>query len=126
MNRKTGNLNQISLAELLRGCALQQRTGTLTLCREGLCKRLYFNHGHLIYLTSNKGGRTGRRISGPAWRSDHGLGRLPAAGQQTQRPYLHRQPAEKEHLRPAAAAAGPVTAGHRGPGRRPELDPGHL
>lgn len=56
MNRKTGNLNQISLAELLRGCALQQRTGTLTLCREGLCKRLYFNHGHLIYLTSNKGG----------------------------------------------------------------------
>lgn len=126
MNRKTGNLNQISLAELLRGCALQQRTGTLTLCREGLCKRLYFNHGHLIYLTSNKGGeRIGEYL---VQRGDLTTAWAGFLLQDSKRNGLTFTDSllKKKHLRPAAAATGPVTAGHCRPGRRPELDPGHL
>ncbi|MBN2644795.1 MAG: HDOD domain-containing protein [Desulfuromonadaceae bacterium] len=56
MDTLNGSLSQISLPELLRQCANQQKSGTLALNQAGVYKRLYFDAGKLIYITSNKSG----------------------------------------------------------------------
>lgn len=56
MNKLNGTLSTTSLPEILRLCSVQQKTGTLTLTRSGINKKLYFNKGDLIYITSNKMG----------------------------------------------------------------------
>lgn len=59
MNKLHGTLDTTSLPEILRMCSVQQKTGTLLLSRAGINKKLYFNLGQLIYITSNK---TGERV----------------------------------------------------------------
>lgn len=56
MNKLNGTLSTTSLPEILRLCSVQQKTGTLLLTRSGINKKLYFNKGELIYITSNKMG----------------------------------------------------------------------
>lgn len=56
MNNMNGNLNITSLPEILRLCAVQQKTGTLTLTHADVNKKLYFSKGTLIFITSNKNG----------------------------------------------------------------------
>jgi len=56
MNKLNGTLSTTSLPEILRLCSVQQRTGTLLLNRSGINKKLYFNKGALIFITSNKMG----------------------------------------------------------------------
>ena len=56
MQTTNGSLARISLPEILRQCKLQQCTGTLTLVRAGVKKNLYFDHGKLVYIASNKNG----------------------------------------------------------------------
>lgn len=56
MDKLNGNLSITSLSEILRLCSVQQKTGTLRLTRSGINKKLYFNKGTLLYITSNKGG----------------------------------------------------------------------
>lgn len=56
MNKLNGTLSTTSLPEILRLCSVQQRTGTLLLNRSGINKKLYFNKGVLIFITSNKMG----------------------------------------------------------------------
>lgn len=63
MNKLNGTLNTTSLPEILRLCSVQQKTGTLVLTRSGINKKLYFNKGKLIYITSNKiGERVGEYL----------------------------------------------------------------
>ncbi|MBW2185281.1 MAG: HDOD domain-containing protein [Deltaproteobacteria bacterium] len=56
MNKLNGTLSTTSLPEILHLCSVQQKTGTLVLTRSGINKKLYFNKGELIYITSNKMG----------------------------------------------------------------------
>lgn len=56
MNKLNGTLSTTSLPEILRLCSVQQKTGILLLSRSGINKKLYFNQGTLIYITSNKPG----------------------------------------------------------------------
>jgi|GEM_PF-899999 len=56
MNPLNGTLSATSLPEILRLCSVQQKTGTLLLNRSGINKKLYFNQGVLIFITSNKMG----------------------------------------------------------------------
>ena len=56
MTELIGNLDCTSLAEVLRICSVQQKTGTLTICQGTVEKRLYFDSGSLIYVTSSKKG----------------------------------------------------------------------
>ncbi len=52
----SGSLSQISLQEILRQCKLQQCTGTLSVFRAGMEKKMYFDAGTLVYIASNKSG----------------------------------------------------------------------
>ncbi|WP_316348779.1 HDOD domain-containing protein [Desulfuromonas acetoxidans] len=56
MSALNGSLSTTSLPEILRQCSVQQKTGTLNLTQAGVDKKLYFNKGQLIYITSNKPG----------------------------------------------------------------------
>jgi putative nucleotidyltransferase with HDIG domain len=56
MDTLNGTLDNTSVAQILRLCAVQQKTGTLVISRAGISKTLYFNNGTLIYITSNKSG----------------------------------------------------------------------
>jgi len=56
MQNLNGTLDVTSLAEILRLCSVQQKTGALALTRAGIQKTLYFSNGKLIYITSNKPG----------------------------------------------------------------------
>jgi len=56
MSTLNGSLSTISLPEILRQCSVKQKTGTLNLTQAGINKKLYFNKGQLIYITSNKPG----------------------------------------------------------------------
>lgn len=56
MQTSHGSLARISLPEILRQCTLKQSTGTLTLNRGKIEKKLYFNKGKLDYIASNKSG----------------------------------------------------------------------
>ena len=56
MSALNGSLSITSLPEILRQCSVQQKTGTLNLTQAGINKKLYFNKGQLIYITSNKPG----------------------------------------------------------------------
>nr|WP_320049527.1 HDOD domain-containing protein [uncultured Desulfuromonas sp.] len=56
MSALNGSLSTTSLPEILRQCSVQQKTGTLSLSQAGIDKKLYFNKGSLIYITSNKPG----------------------------------------------------------------------
>jgi HD-like signal output (HDOD) protein len=56
MQKLNGTLDVTSLAEILRLCSVQQKTGALMLVRAGIKKTLYFHNGLLIYITSNKPG----------------------------------------------------------------------
>ncbi len=56
MQKLNGTLDVTSLAEILRLCSVQQKTGALMLVRASIQKTLYFHNGLLIYITSNKPG----------------------------------------------------------------------
>lgn len=56
MQKLSGTLDVTSVAEILRLCSVQQKTGALILIRAGIQKSLYFHNGLLIYITSNKPG----------------------------------------------------------------------
>lgn len=56
MQKLSGTLDVTSLAEILRLCSVQQKTGALVLVWAGIQKTLYFHNGLLIYITSNKPG----------------------------------------------------------------------
>ena len=56
MSALNGSLSTTSLPEILRLCSVQQKTGTLSLTQAGINKKLYFDKGKLIYITSNKPG----------------------------------------------------------------------